>query len=59
MDNLLTHKVQAIAPLIEAVGANISHLFTYSPEFSFQNFVILVARQFLRKKDLSPRPKVD
>jgi transposase len=34
MDNLPAHKVKAIAPLIEAVGARILHLSPYSPEFN-------------------------
>jgi transposase len=34
MDNLPAHKVQAIAPLIEAVGAYVLYLSPYSPEFN-------------------------
>jgi putative transposase len=34
MDNLRAHKVEAIAPLIEAVGAKILYLSPYSPEFN-------------------------
>jgi transposase len=34
MDNLPAHKVQAIAPLIEDVGARILYLSPYSPEFN-------------------------
>ena len=34
MDNLPAHKVEAIAPLIEAVGAKILYLSPYSPEFN-------------------------
>ena len=34
MDNLRAHKVEAIAPLIEAVGARILYLSPYSPEFN-------------------------
>jgi transposase len=34
MDNLPAHKVEAIAPLIEAVGARILYLSPYSPEFN-------------------------
>lgn len=34
MDNLPAHKVDAIAPLIEAVGATILYLSPYSPEFN-------------------------
>ena len=34
MDNLPAHKVKAIAPLIEAVGAKILYLSPYSPEFN-------------------------
>ena len=32
MDNLAAHKVEAIAPLIEAVGARILYLSPHSPE---------------------------
>lgn len=34
MDNLPAHKVEAIAPLIEAVGARVMYLSPYSPEFN-------------------------
>jgi transposase len=34
MDNLPAHKVKAIAPLIEAVGARMLYLSPYSPEFN-------------------------
>lgn len=34
MDNLPAHKVKAIAPLIEAVGARVLYLSPYSPEFN-------------------------
>jgi transposase len=34
MDNLSAHKVEAIAPLIEAAGARILYLSPYSPEFN-------------------------
>jgi transposase len=34
MDNLTAHKVAAIAPLIEAVGARVVYLSPYSPEFN-------------------------
>lgn len=34
MDNLPAHKVAAIAPLIEAVGARVVYLSPYSPEFN-------------------------
>lgn len=34
MDNLSSHKVDAIAPLIEAVGAKVLYLSPYSPEFN-------------------------
>jgi len=34
MDNLTSHKVEAIAPLIEAVGAKVLFLSPYSPEFN-------------------------
>jgi transposase len=34
MDNLPAHKVEAIAPLIEGVGARILYLSPYSPEFN-------------------------
>lgn len=34
MDNLPAHKVKAITPLIEAVGAKVLYLSPYSPEFN-------------------------
>lgn len=34
MDNLPAHKVKAIGPLIEAVGAKVLYLSPYSPEFN-------------------------
>jgi transposase len=34
MDNLAAHKVEAIAPLIEAVGARVVYMSPYSPEFN-------------------------
>ena len=34
MDNLPAHKVDIIAPLIEAVGAKVLYLSPYSPEFN-------------------------
>ncbi len=34
MDNLPAHKVEAIAPLIEVVGARVLYLSPYSPEFN-------------------------
>jgi transposase len=34
MDNLAAHKVEAIEPLIEAVGASVVYLSPYSPEFN-------------------------
>jgi transposase len=34
MDNLPAHKVEAIVPLIEAVGAKVLYLSPYSPEFN-------------------------
>jgi transposase len=34
MDNLPSHKVKTITPLIERVGARILHMSRYSPEFN-------------------------
>lgn len=34
MDNLPAHKLAAIAPLIQAVGANVLNLSPYSPDFN-------------------------
>lgn len=34
MDNLAAHKVKAITPLIEAVGARVLYMSPYSPEFN-------------------------
>ncbi len=34
MDNVPSHKVAAIAPLIQAVGASVLYLSPYSPDFN-------------------------
>jgi transposase len=53
MDNLPAHKVKAIAPLIEAVGAKILYLSPYSPEFNPIEHWWSQLKAFLRQ--FSPR----
>lgn len=53
MDNLPAHKVEAIAPLIEAVGARILYLSPYSPEFNPIEHWWSQLKAFLRQ--FSPR----
>jgi transposase len=53
MDNLPAHKVEAIAPLIEAVGAKILYLSPYSPEFNPIEHWWSQLKAFLRQ--FSPR----
>lgn len=53
MDNLPAHKVEAIAPLIEAVGARVLYLSPYSPEFNPIEHWWSQLKAFLRQ--FSPR----
>jgi putative transposase len=59
MDNLPAHKVKAIVPLIEAVGAKVLYLSPYSPEFNPIEHWWSQLKAFL--KQFSPRAsqKVD
>jgi transposase len=53
MDNLAAHKVEAIAPLIEAVGARVLYMSPYSPEFNPIEHWWSQLKAFLRQ--FSPR----
>ena len=53
MDNLPAHKVKAIEPLIEAVGARVLYLSPYSPEFNPIEHWWSQLKAFLRQ--FSPR----
>ena len=57
MDNLPAHKVRAIAPLIEAVGAKVLYLSPYSPEFNPIEHWWSQLKAFLRKfSPKTPKP---
>lgn len=59
MDNLPAHKVKAIAPLIEAVGARILYLSPYSPEFNPIEHWWSQLKAFLRQFSPKTAQKVD
>ena len=59
MDNLPAHKVKAIAPLIEAVGATILYLSPYSPEFNPIEHWWSQLKAFLRKFSPKTSARVD
>ena len=59
MDNLPAHKVKAIAPLIEAVGARILYLSPYSPEFNPIEHWWSQLKAFLRQFSPRTSKKVD
>ena len=59
MDNLPAHKVKAIAPLIEAVGAKILYLSPYSPEFNPIEHWWSQLKAFLRQFSPKTAKKVD
>ncbi|MGF1480071.1 MAG: IS630 family transposase [Cyanophyceae cyanobacterium] len=59
MDNLPAHKVRAIAPLIEAVGARIVYLSPYSPEFNPIEHWWSQLKAFLRQFSPKTAKKVD
>ena len=59
MDNLPAHKVKAIAPLIEAVGAKILYLSPYSPEFNPIEHWWSQLKAFLRQFSAKTSKKVD
>jgi transposase len=59
MDNLPAHKVKAIAPLIEAVGAKILYLSPYSPEFNPIEHWWSQLKAFLRQFSPKTSTRVD
>ncbi len=59
MDNLPAHKVDAIAPLIEAVGARVLYLSPYSPEFNPIEHWWSQLKAFLRKFSPTTSAMVD
>jgi transposase len=59
MDNLPAHKVQAIAPLIESVGARILYLSPYSPEFNPIEHGWSQLKAFLRQCSPTTSKRVD
>jgi transposase len=59
MDNLPAHKVEAIAPLIEAVGAKVLYLSPYSPEFNPIEHWWSQLKAFLRQFSPTTSQKVD
>jgi transposase len=59
MDNLPAHKVEAIAPLIEAVGAKVLYLAPYSPEFNPIEHWWSQLKAFLRQFSPRTSKKVD
>ncbi len=59
MDNLPAHKVEAITPLIEAVGAKVLYLSPYSPEFNPIEHWWSQLKAFLRQFSPTNSKKVD
>jgi transposase len=59
MDNLSAHKVEAIAPLIEAVGARILYMSPYSPEFNPIEHWWSQLKAFLRQFSATTTKMVD
>ena len=59
MDNLPAHKVDAIAPLIEAVGARVLYLSPYSPEFNPIEHWWSQLKAFLRQFSPTTSKRVD
>ncbi|CAA9380915.1 Mobile element protein [uncultured Leptolyngbya sp.] len=59
MDNLPAHKVKAIAPLIEAVGAKVLYLSPYSPEFNPIEHWWSQLKAFLRQFSPTTAKRVD
>lgn len=59
MDNLPAHKVRAIAPLIESVGAQVLYLSPYSPEFNPIEHGWSQLKAFLRQFSPTTRERVD
>jgi transposase len=59
MDNLPVHQVEAIAPLIEAVGASVLYLSPYSPEFNPIEHWWSQLKAFLRQFSPTTSQKLD
>jgi transposase len=59
MDNLAAHKVETIAPLIEAVGARILYMSPYSPEFNPIEHWWSQLKAFLRQFSPTTSQRVD
>lgn len=59
MDNLPAHKVAAIVPLIEAVGAKVLYLSPYSPEFNPIEHWWSQLKVFLRQFSPTTSKRVD
>ena len=59
MDNLPAHKVDVIAPLIEAVGARVLYLSPYSPEFNPIEHWWSQLKAFLRQFSPTTSKRVD
>jgi transposase len=59
MDNLPAHKVEAIAPLIEAVGARTLYMSPYSPEFNPIEHWWSQLKAFLRQFSPTTSKRVD
>jgi len=59
MDNLPAHKVKAIAPLLEAVGAKVLYMSPYSPEFNPIEHWWSQLKAFLRKFSPTTAQRVD
>jgi transposase len=59
MDNLPAHKVAAIAPLIEAVGAKVLYMSAYSPEFNPIEHWWSQLKAFLRQFSPTTSQRVD
>ena len=59
MDNLTSHKVDSIAPLIEAVGAKVLYMSPYSPEFNPIEHLWSQLKAFLRQFSPTTSKMVD
>lgn len=59
MDNLPAHKVEAIVPLIKAVGAQVLYLSPYSPDFNPIEHWWSQLKAFMRQFSPTTRQRVD
>jgi transposase len=59
MDNLAAHKLKAIVPAIEAVGARVLYLSPYSPEFNPIEHWWSHLKAFIKSFSPSTRDRVD